>query len=178
MANPVDAVLSRALAEDYAWANHHLPLMGLSDAAYAALMTETKPRVVPIPVGMPAPDHTPARYERAAQQHVYALQDGNASRERVTVVDSKRDLATLMKGDFATDGEAAADTWAHVSADAKALVGALTQVAVARRLSPTAALKHAWAKVATPGPPAPPPSDQETPNAAATNGNESEALRI
>ena len=90
----------------------------------------------------------------------------------------QRDLATLMKGDFATDGEAAADTWAHVSADAKALVGALTQVAVARRLSPTAALKHAWAKVATPGPPAPPPSDQETPNAAATNGNESEALRI
>ena len=77
----------------------------------------------------------------------------------------------------ASDGEAAADTWAHVSADAKALVGALTQVAVARRLSPTAALKHAWAKVATPGPPAPPPSDQ-APNAAATNGNESEALRI
>ena len=33
---------------------------------------------------------------------------------------------STMKGDFATDGEAAADTWAHVSTDAKALVGALT----------------------------------------------------
>jgi hypothetical protein len=101
MANPVDAVLNRSLAEDTAWANACLPPMGLCNAAYAALMTESKTRHVPIPVGMPAPDHTPARYERAAQQHIYALQDGNASRERVTVVDTKRGLATLVEAELA-----------------------------------------------------------------------------